>query len=297
MLEEIKKLYNIDYSIDPKIEKYSTGPLLNQAYRDSNTDLFKKIAKKADFEACFKQYFDNVRSNDISEQSYELLVLTFDMFEKYQMTISDEKLIHSMISASDYRSKLFIAEKIVAENKPELILSKEGARDFLCQSFKDFDWKINIDLLLAIPHFQSSIEKLNLSIIEVAFEKEAQDDNISHLHALIEKLHGLGYNIEKEKAQPLIEKYLDYYKREDNTLNVFLNMKSLCNLFKTIQKTHPESFLSSFLQDSMKKYKIKDEDDEKLLNDTLIEIEKNDLEFLCQNSNIASNVNKVKIKI
>jgi hypothetical protein len=294
MLEDIKKQYDIDYKVDPRINRFYTGSLLNQAYKDSNADLFIKISQKSDFKEIFIQHFENTYSEPLSELNYDLLILTFEIFKKYQMPLSDEKLLNAMTSNGDYRAKLFIAEKIINENKSELNLSKEQTIVLIQEAFKNFDWKINIDLFLHIPHFKSNLEKYTLSLIDLAFDANSKNTNISQTHLIVEKLNNLGYTIEKTKAPNLIEQYLNYYKKEDNTFNAFFNMGDFIKLLNVIQKNNQEVFLSSFLKDTMDKFLIKDENDKNKFNQALIEIEKNDLDFICQIKPLAMN-QKIKI--
>ena len=89
MLEDIKKKYEINFSINPKIAKTSTHALIHEMYKSGSVLIFNSLLKRKDFESNFKFYLDNTKNNyEFNTQSYEMLLLTQQAINQFKININ-----------------------------------------------------------------------------------------------------------------------------------------------------------------------------------------------------------------
>lgn len=276
MLEDIKKKYEINFSINPKIAKTSTHALIHEMYKSGSVLIFNSLLKRKDFESNFKFYLDNTKNNyEFNTQSYEMLLLTQQAINQFKINVEAEKWLNLMLTNNDYRSKVYLAEKIITENI--LNVNKDMLIQTFQHTFKNFDWDINLDLLFKIPVIKNGINENAISLVNLLMLEDSRDINVSNTHYVLRKLYNEGYTYTCEQTIKSLKTYLHSFEKTGGYLNAYFNLNGFFKVIEELKKFTPNIQLSNFLKEQFSHFSMKSSMIEEITI-KLHELEKDELE-------------------
>lgn len=283
MLEEIRKKYQIDYSVNENLNYTKIDKLLNQVYLNQNIHLLKEIQKREDFSKAFTDMFKSplTRNYDFLRQPYELLEESVKLIKQLNIELKPEELALMLIENHDKRVKVFLLESGLLDLK--INFSEKETQKLLKSIFSSANWEINLDLLMQIHSFEEHAKNGSPTALALFFKM----DSITYPSEMIKHLndHNIGWGKSGPKEATTL--YLNYLRKQDNTFNQ-TTFNVIFNNILNFPGIKEEKNIVEFLRKELSRFEVEAEIVEKGLS----QLEKEVLENITL---MSEKVKKIKL--